>query len=66
MRGNEKSLTFYKKFIGRIKKYLQSSGSTAEIGSIKANISFILLLILHRKLSNSVLCTDSLLQSLKF
>ena len=36
---------------------MQSSGSTAEIGSIKANISFILLLILHRKLSNSVLCT---------
>ena len=45
---------------------MQSSGSTAEIGSIKANISFILLLILHRKLSNSVLCTDSLLSTTEF
>ena len=62
---NEKSFTFYNNFICRIKKYLQSSGSTAEIGSIKANISFILLLILHRKLSNSV-CLDTVLQSLKF
>ena len=60
---NEKSFTFYNNFICRIKKYLQSSGSIAEIGSIKANISFILLLILHRKLSNSVLCTE---QRLKF